>query len=27
MSTLIIIGNSRTFVTNNFMITPRGYNL
>lgn len=27
MSTLIIIGNSRTFVKNNFMITPRGYNL
>ena len=27
MSTLIIIGNSRTYVKDNFMITPRGYNI
>ncbi len=27
MNTLVIIGNSRTYVKNNFMITPRGYNL
>ena len=27
MSTIVIIGNSTTFVSNNRMITPRGYNV
>lgn len=27
MFTLVLIGNSKTFVKSNFMITPRGYNL
>lgn len=27
MNTTIIIGNSKTFIDNNFMITPRGYTL
>ncbi|MEK6727321.1 MAG: precorrin-3B C(17)-methyltransferase [Candidatus Omnitrophota bacterium] len=27
MTTTIIIGNSRTFIKNSYMITPRGYNL
>ncbi|HAG51148.1 MAG TPA: cobalt-precorrin-3B C(17)-methyltransferase, partial [Deltaproteobacteria bacterium] len=27
MSTILIIGNSTTFVSNNKMITPRGYNV
>ena len=25
MQTLVIIGNSRTFIYKNFLITPRGY--
>jgi precorrin-3B methylase len=27
MTTMVVIGNSKTYIYKNFMITPRGYNI